>query len=451
MKRSTSRTAAAKSKPTKPTAWEHPTGSGIRISELANKNAGKSYGVSYRVRIPGELLGKAGARETFQRKKRHEAERLAEDRFLALRQHGTSFADVPPEVQKQAVIAWGLLKPHGLDLIKTVEAGIAALRPPGGVKTLAEVLSELRQSKALRLAEKRLDQRTHDDFKSRSLKIETALGAKPINLITADEVSKWLHRIRREGADGSGALTQRSVLNYRNTLAETFRHAKARRYLTANPLEQFTREDYKSLGGESDERSLDSINILSVEEADKLLRKALETIESGLLPSLVLRLFCGLRTAEVCRLEWKEVHWLEENPYVHIPAGKAKKRRIRQVDIPANALTWLRLCNPPAEGLVVPGNGKVKGYCKRFARLAALAGVEWENNDSRHSFGSYHYALHGDAMKTAGQMGHKGNDNELFAHYRQLVRKEQAVAFFGLMAPAEASKVAQFPRAASAS
>jgi integrase len=48
----------------------------------------------------------------------------------------------------------------------------------------------------------------------------------------------------------------------------------------------------------------------------------------------------------------------------------------------------------------------------------------------RHSFGTYHLALHEDANKTANQMGHRGNTDLVFSHYRKLVPKEDGKAFF---------------------
>jgi len=318
-----------------------------------------------------------------------------------------------------------------------------ALSPTGGLKTFTQVCHELRASKAGRLAKGELDPVTEKDFRGRSNTLEATLGAKLVSQITTAAVEQTLRTLRTK-------LSQRSVLNYRNTLAEILRHAKAKQYTPTNPLENFTREDYKNLGGEKTERTLDGISILSVEEARRLLKAAHEHTEPGMLATVVLRLFCGLRTAEVCRLDWSEVHWLDERPYVHIPAGKAKKWRIRHVDLPANALAWLKLCNPPASGTVAPGSPK--GYTRRFARVAKVAGIgklegeqwksDWANNDTRHSFGSYHYALYGDALLTAKQMGHKQNDDMLFSHYRTLVRKEDAEAFFGLR-PAHTSSACE--------
>jgi hypothetical protein len=61
----------------------------------------------------------------------------------------------------------------------------------------------------------------------------------------------------------------------------------------------------------------------------------------------------------------------------------------------------------------------------------------------RHSFGSYHYSLHGNPLETSRLLGHKASDQVLFDHYRALASKEQAKQFFALMPPASAQKVVQ--------
>ena len=49
---------------------------------------------------------------------------------------------------------------------------------------------------------------------------------------------------------------------------------------------------------------------------------------------------------------------------------------------------------------------------------------------ARHSFGSYDFGLHQDAARTASKLGHKADDDQLFDHYRSLVDKSQAKAYF---------------------
>ncbi|MBE2216407.1 MAG: tyrosine-type recombinase/integrase [Opitutaceae bacterium] len=450
--------------------WVHPEGSGIKVAEVANKTGGDSFGVSYQVRVPSKLLGVPGKREFTQYLTKADAFKHAEDRFLALKGLGTQFAAVPPAVQRQAAMAWGILSKHNqqaginLHLLDVVEAGIRALCPEGGRKTLSDVVAELLNGKEARHAAGKLDSSTLHDFRVRAKKIEAEFGSRFVGDIQHTEIAAWLRKIQKEGGREGEGLSWRSVLNYRLILSGIMKHAKARQYCHANPFDRFTLEDLKGLGGTNDDRNLDDINILSVDESRRLLNAALESGDTGMLATVVLRLFCGIRTAEVCKLDWSEVHWLDAKPYVHIPAGKAKKRRIRHVDIPENACAWLKLCNPPAKGAIVPGSGNArkdsKAYCARFQSITKAAGIgrenakggwesEWESNDTRHSFGSYHYALHGDALKTAAQMGHKGSDDVLFAHYRQLVREEAAAEFFGILPDPEAGKLTTFPKAAA--
>jgi integrase len=449
-----------KRKPKYPT-WEHPDAPGIKIAEMPNRTGRKVFGVSYQIRIPGTLLGQPNKREMHQRKTKAEAERLAQDRFMALKKHGTEFSKIPTAVQKQAAIAWSLLDEHNqqtrleLNLIDVVRAGMKALSPTGGLRTFAEVAEELRASKKDRKEGGTYDASSERNFRTRSLRLEKAgLGEKLVSQLVGTDIQNALSELRK--LDG-GKLSARSILNFRRILAEIFEHAVAKQYTPTNPLEQLAKEDLKRLGGEKQRREIDHINILTPDEARRLLDAALEVEEPGMLATLVLRLFCGLRTGEVSRLDWSEVHWLDEKPFVHIPAGKAKKRSIRLVNIPSNALAWLKLCDPKSGGRIDPGSPKT--YAKRFGRIPQLAGMGkedakgnwqsgWEINDTRHSFGSYHYALYGDSVRTAAEMGHKQGDDVLFAHYRSLVRKEEAEAYFGIMPSNPAGKVTEFPQAA---
>ena len=435
--------------------WEHPRGSGIRVAEIPNTTAGSIYGTSFQIRVPAKLTG--GRRELHQRKTRRDAERLAEERLLAVKKHGTDIASMPPDALRQAATAWGLLQEHNkskgatLGLVEVVRAGIQSLNPTGGIRTLAEVLKELRESKAERCKMGQLGHATNHDFAIRSARIEEDLGEYVMSDLTHTVVAEWLEKMAKGGAQFGGPLSARSVRNYRNILSEAFRFALARQYCATNPFDRFTKEDLKRHGGLNAAGTTGDINKLSVDEARRLLAAAAqEPNENGMLASVVLRLFCGFRTTEVVRLDWSEIHWQDPKPFVHLPASKAKKRRVRNVEIPVNAVAWLRMCKPPTTGSVVPGTGEstkdAKNYCTRFRRIARAAKIgkesetdgwrsEWENNDTRHAFGSYHYALHGDALLTAAQMGHEQGDTVLFAHYRALATKEEGQAYFDIKPP----------------
>lgn len=433
----------------KSATWEHPKGSGIKVAEMANRTGGHVYGVSYQVRIPAKL---AGRREMHQRATKHEAERLAEDRFVALKQHGTSFSNIPATVQKEAAVAWSLLfehntkGQHSLGFLDVVKAGINALSPTGGAKTFSAVAAEMRASKKARFEAGGYDVSTERTFRTRSLRLEeVGLGPKLVSQINASDIEAALTGLKQ--LNGS-KLSKRSILNFRRILAEIFGHAVAKEYTAKNPLHKLAKEDLKRLGGEQ-ARDIDSINILTPPEARKLLQAAVEHGDKGLLATLAIRLFCGIRTKEVSLLDWSEIHWHDAKPFIHLAAGKTKKRNVRHVTIPENAVEWLKYCEPKVAGPV--DSGSPKTYAKRFGRIHQLAGLEWETNDTRDSFASYHYALHGDSILTSKEMGHKQGDEVLFAHYRQLARKEDAEIYFALRPPVSSNNVTAFPQAVTAS
>ena len=62
----------------------------------------------------------------------------------------------------------------------------------------------------------------------------------------------------------------------------------------------------------------------------------------------------------------------------------------------------------------------------------------------RHSFGTYHFALHGDPLKTSVEMGHKTGDDVLFEHYRSLAKKDEAKEYFNIFPKVEQPKIVQF-------
>ncbi|EIP99510.1 phage integrase family protein [Opitutaceae bacterium TAV1] len=420
-------------------SFEHPEKSGIVIAETANIKAGQRYGTSWQVRIPAKLTG--GTRERAQFPTREEAFRFADDRFLALKKHGTAFAELPPAQQQEAVMAWRILKEAGLGFVESARVAVKVLRPAGGTKTVADVVAEMVASKETRAKAKELDEGTVADFKVRAKSLTETFGTKAINLLTVDDVKSWLAGVREKKA-------QRTTLNFRNCIAEILRHAKASRYTHENVMEYFTREDYARLGGEKASKKVGDIGILSVDDAEKLLTAAAKQAGKPLLASLALRLFCGTRTTETYKLTWEDVHWQDAKPYVHVSETIAKKRRIRLVDIPENALAWLSLCAKET-GKVSPKN-TVADYFAAVTALADKADVTMPKNATRHSFGSYHYALHGDSIKTSTQMGHKQGDDVLFAHYRQLVRPGAAERFFNLRPAPGAGKVVKFPELKSA-
>ncbi len=421
-------------------SWEYPKGSGIRIREVLNLHRGDAFGGSFLVTVPAKLTGQLRERKQF--KTKDDAKRWAENILQGHRKEGAGFFQLSDDDRREVAANIPLLRQHGITLTAAVRFAIKRMRHEGRDKTVQQVVGELVLSKEQRFHRGDLREPSYRDFRQRAERFATAFENRLAAEVTGQEIKDWLNGQK---------LGVRSNKNFLSIVGELYRYAAQKRYVAFSPLDDLTDVDRKELcgrGGEANEPS-----ILTPEQAEKLLTTALDRPELGMLAAVTLALFCGLRTEELKRLEWSHLRLSEAQPIVTITAKIAKKRRIRHVDIPANALLWLSLC-AEREGPVA-GNRYVSDYQKRFKALQRPAGFgrtdekgawqsTWESNAMRHSFGSYHYALHANPLETSRLLGHKASDQVLFDHYRALATKAQAEAYFSIRPPASAGNVLRF-------
>jgi integrase len=147
--------------------------------------------------------------------------------------------------------------------------------------------------------------------------------------------------------------------------------------------------------------------------------------DQGLLPYIALALFAGLRSAELMRLDGKDVNF--EERAVVVGQQVAKKRSRRVVEMCDALYAWL-IPLKPLKGAIVD----TREFPDNLDALKGAAEIEsWPHNGLRHSFGSYHLAFRGDAVKTAQQMGHRSSD-VVHNHYKALVLKTDAEKFWSL-------------------
>jgi integrase len=421
-------------------SWEYPKKSGIRIREILNATGGDAFGASYMVTVPAKLTGKLRERKQFPR--RDAAEEWADKTFLGYRKQGEDFFALTEEERREVAANLPFLRQHGISVAEAVRFAVKHLRPEGRTKTVRQAVEELVASKAQRFERGDLRERSYRDFRHRTEKFAQAFEGRIASEVSGQEIKSWLNAL---------GISSRTNKNYLSVVGEVFKFATQKRYVAFSPLDDLTDIDRKELcGGGTDGKEP---SILTPAEAERLLAAALEHPELGLLGAVTLALYCGLRTEEIKRLEWEQVRLSESPPLVTIGAKIAKKRRIRHVEIPANAVPWLSLIADRTGP--VTRNDHFNDYQKRFRQLQRLAGFgqqnekgvwhsTWENNAMRHSFGSYHYALHGNPLETSRLLGHKASDQVLFDHYRALATKAQAEAYFAIQPPANAAKLVRF-------
>ena len=174
-----------------------------------------------------------------------------------------------------------------------------------------------------------------------------------------------------------------------------------------------------------------------------------------LVPFLAIGAFAGLRSAEIERLDWSEVHLKDR--FIEVTAAKAKTASRRIVPMTENLAKWLAP-HAEKEGRVVPFDNvnkqlgwlvedtntglkkAAKEACKNPEKFKAAA---WKKNALRHSFISYRVADIQNVNQVALEAGNSAAI--IFKHYRELVRAEEAKKWFGIEPEAD-GKITVIPK-----
>jgi integrase len=240
------------------------------------------------------------------------------------------------------------------------------------------------------------------------------LGDPRIHEVTTRMVREWLDSHKQ-----FSVLTRR---NWRRDLGILFAFATKHGYAASNPVEGIERTEVGDL----------EIKVLSVPEASKLLTNSDE--ESR--PVLAIGLFAGLRMSEILALNWEEIDLCDRT--ITVQGRKAKTRQRRVVTISDNLHDWLAL-SPTEERT---GPIWMQGFWGWYNRRLAL---DVPRNALRHSFGSYHYALHKNENLTAAEMGN--SPSMVFRHYRAVVPPLAAKAYWQLSPARHAANLVEFTAA----
>lgn len=191
------------------------------------------------------------------------------------------------------------------------------------------------------------------------------------------------------------------------------------------------------------------VEIIGNEHVAEMFMHALQN-DLELLPFLVLGFYCGIRPdGELSQVLWRDVHLEYEKSEVIIRATVSKTRRMRTIELSANAVAWLkayRLRGGNMEGPIV----RLKPYWLRTKRLAnweaaAGKGVKWIQDGMRHTFCSNWLAFHEKVDRLVLISGHDSVDT-MWRHYYKGTTKAAATAFWNLYPPAiNSENVVSFP------
>jgi integrase len=238
------------------------------------------------------------------------------------------------------------------------------------------------------------------------------------NVTTAD-LDAWLRKLK---------LSPCSRNNHRRAVVGLFNFAKAAGYLN---------RDKKSAAEHTAvaRKTVEAIEVFAPVDFAKLLTAADDVI----LPYFVLGGFCGLRTAEIMRLNWEDIRWPEKSIIIDAAISKTRTRRLAPLtDTAAAWLAGWRL----KTGRVLPikqPEHRVKDICK-------AAGVAWKRNGLRHSFITYRLATVKDAMRTAFEAGN--SPQVIRSNYDAVATEQEGKLWFSVM-PETAKNVIQMGKGAA--
>ncbi|MBL9113519.1 MAG: tyrosine-type recombinase/integrase [Verrucomicrobiaceae bacterium] len=303
------------------------------------------------------------------------------------------------EVAREYVECRKALDGTGLGLLEAVKDTAArhqARRASLTLRALGErFLSDpetLKLSTAYRADVRNRWRRFEDDFGPETLAFD----------VTPDKLRRWL-----AGMDVS-AMTKG---NFHRTISAVFSYAIHAELVTDNPFRKVKKPTVETKDG---------VDVFTPEQMAALLRVA----HKSWLPVLVIGGFAGLRPEELRRLDWEEIDL--DGGFIEVKATKSKTGKRRLVTISKNLKAWLA----PYAGQT----GRVAQPNERRHRRAAMKAVKldrWPMDVLRHSFASYHVALHKDLNETALQLGHTST-KMLFQHYREAVKPEAARQWWAL-------------------
>ena len=242
-----------------------------------------------------------------------------------------------------------------------------------------------------------------------SLKRFTDRVSGNITDVTVADINRFL-----KGLDGLGPVSRNGI---RRNIVTMFGFAKKHGYL--HPDRKTAAEQSETFKEPETE-----IEIFTLEEMEKLLLAA----HARILPLIAIGAFAGIRSAEVCRLNWEDMKW--DRGHIEIAGKKAKTAARRIVPLPDNLKAWLAPWREETGPIITISDPS--GALSDTAVKAQIPGG-WRQNALRHSFISYRVAETGDVARTSLEGGN--SPKMIFRHYREVVTSEDAKAWFSIMPP----------------
>lgn len=386
---------------------------------------GKTF---FQVSVPNPEGGRP-KRKTFSNKQ--DAETFLAAARIERENYGAAAFGITDALRTDAIRAAEILKDTGVTLTEAARAFLKDWQLKKNGVSMAHAVETFLASKSTK------EERHLRNMKARLSHFAAAAGSKTTADIEPGDVSGFL---------ASLTLEPRTILHHWTHLNGFFNFCMAKKWCAANPMRQVERPSVSD--GDTE--------ILSPDQAAELLSACDDRILAG----VAIGMFCGLRQAEIQKLDWSAVD-LHEG-VIRLSASQAAKKTARRVvPIPDCARAWLAPLHqkigkvwPDGEGTrdswtqarIRAGFGPFKPTSAKVRELQTdpktghpRKGLRpWPDNALRHSAISYKLAMTGNLPQIAYESGN--SPDVIRRHYNGLATAKQAATFFAL-APQDQGKI----------
>lgn len=436
---------------------EFPKGSRITIRPVTNITNGKAYKQSWLVTLPGKVTGKGRERRQFETEQA--AKDYATQTFAGVSEVGRRYLESdhadrdatlrlldgikeragkdhkPQDIVDDVLAALKAIGESPLRLVECVTFALPRLAPASGVVTIAECAESYLATLTGQVSGEH--ERTTKIYLSRLTAKHGLLPVSHLDAVKINELVSGVRKRDRKGKDGKVIPGKVASPKFRqHVLGATralVRHAVSRGWLAKGVV------DFEIVDTPRDKKT-GAIAIYSPDEMQSLLTHA----EPDLIPFLVVGAFAGLRSAEIERLDWREIDLV--HGHVEVTAAKAKTASRRLVPISDNLKAWLTPLHKKA-GRVFEVSTTGGNLTVRLHALAKRAGLDgWRKNALRHSFISYRVAKVQNVSQVALEAGN--SPQMVFSNYRELVKPAEAEKFFALVPTPAPANVTPMPAVA---
>ena len=246
-----------------------------------------------------------------------------------------------------------------------------------------------------------------------------------VHTVTEQSIIRYLKSLR--ALDGVTPAKKKTWNNHRNELASFFLWAGKKDLTTSrpwtfnNPTENIAAYSVKRVAEQRPD-----IATTSSEQTKELFTYLMSYKEGRLVKWFALAYFAGIRPStdqgELAKLAEREGELINlTTGRIMLPADMSKTKDSRPIVISDNLKAWLKAY----EGFpIAPAN--LKNDCRVIREKFNL-----QNDETRHSFISYHVAVHRSIGDTALQAGN--SERMIKKHYLDHHSKAEGLAFFSIM------------------